>query len=159
MFDFEGQEVHHWHRGDDDAWLLLCNAAFCVAPGRGLDMEAVDVDPIFWWLLDEGQLVGEREALRILDVVVCRVPESHEVELELQEVYCFLVLPGKSLQDAGQEAVGEEEAAEPVGFWVTFRHPLPHEVHSFMQIFEPACQRLQARVRNCGPVGRYLVGE
>ena len=34
MFDFEGQEVHHWHRGDDDARLLLCDAALCVAPGR-----------------------------------------------------------------------------------------------------------------------------
>eukprot|EP00959_Pyramimonas_sp_CCMP1952_P188816 3949061-Pyramimonas_sp.AAC.2 len=66
---------------------------------------------------------------------------------------------GIYLQHAGEEALREEEAREPIAGHLGVLHPPPEKVDARVKVHDPAGEWLQAGVPHAGPHHRHLVVE
>mmetsp|Transcript_13381 Transcript_13381/g.28901 ORF Transcript_13381/g.28901 Transcript_13381/m.28901 type:complete len:208 (-) Transcript_13381:4627-5250(-) len=113
-----------------------------MVPGAALQEEAVEV----------GARLGLLRELRGVQLF----PDVRE---ELQRVDGDLRLAGVHLQGGCHEALGEEEARDPVAQRGPVQQPIRHELDAQAEVADPRVQRLEARVRDLLPVARHLLDE
>lgn len=78
---------------------------------------------------------------------------------EVEGVDGDLVFPGVGLEDACEEALGEEEPAHPISIGILFIEPFGDEGNSVLHILVPRGQRFERAIAHFFPDGRHSVVE